>query len=71
MSVAVSLSAPRACSGDQYSGVPSNMPWVVTLVDDRAMRARPKSETTTRPEALSISTLPGVRSRWTIPRAWA
>ena len=51
--------APRACSGDQYSGVPSNMPWVVTLVDERAIRARPKSETTTRPVALSISTLPG------------
>ena len=71
MSVAVSLSAPRACSGDQYSGVPSSIPWVVTLVDERAMRARPKSETTTRPVALSISTFPGVRSRWTIPRAWA
>ena len=71
MSVAVSLSAPRACSGDQYSGVPSNMPWVVTLVVERAIRARPKSETTTRPVARSIRTLPGVRSRWTIPRAWA
>ena len=59
MSVAVSLSAPRACSGDQYSGVPSNMPWVVTLVVERAIRARPKSETTTRPVARSIRTLPG------------
>ena len=63
--------APRACSGDQYSGVPSSMPWVVTLVDERASRASPKSETTTRPVALSIRTLPGVRSRWTIPRACA
>ena len=71
MSVAVSLSRPRACSGDQYSGVPSSMPLVVTLVDERASRASPKSETTTRPVALSIRTLPGVRSRWTIPRACA
>ena len=59
MSVAVSLSRPRACSGDQYSGVPSSIPWVVTLVEERAIRASPKSETTTRPVALSISTLPG------------
>ncbi len=71
MSVAVSLSSPRACSGDQYSGVPSNMPRVVTLVAERAMRASPKSETTTRPVALSIKTLPGVRSRWTRPLACA
>ena len=42
MSVALSLSSPRACSGDQYSGVPSSIPWVVTLVDDRAMPGEPE-----------------------------
>ena len=67
MSVALPLSRPRACSGDQYSGVPSSIPCVVTLVEERASRASPKSETTTRPLARSIRTLAGVRSRWTIP----
>ena len=71
MSVALPLSRPRACSGDQYSGVPSSIPCVVTLVEERASLASPKSETTTRPLARSIRTLAGVRSRWTIPLPWA
>ena len=43
----------------------------ILTMDDRAMRASPKSETTTRPVALSIKMFPGVRSRWTMPRICA
>ncbi len=48
--------------------MPSTDPvWVISEAPARAM---PKSVTRARPSASTI-TLPGLRSRWTIPRSWA
>ena len=71
MSVAPSVSRPSACSGDQYSGVPSRTPIVVAEPPARAIRARPKSVVTTRPLSRSMRMFDGVRSRWMTPFACA
>ena len=64
-SVAVS---PRACSGLMYWTEPRVIPGRVIWAS--AMAAIPKSVTSTRPSWASMM-LPGLMSRWTIPRAWA
>ena len=51
-SEAVPVSRPSACSGDQYSGVPINVPAAVSEPPLRATRASPKSVVTTRPVSL-------------------
>ncbi len=82
-SVRPSTGLPRACSGDMYAAVPMIMPTAeagrasVGAFDMDAERgsslesslqalARPKSRTFTFPSGVII-TLPGLRSRWTIP----
>ncbi len=65
-SVAVS---PRACSGLMYWTEPRVIPGRVIWASAIA-RAIPKSVTSTRPSWASMM-LPGLMSRWTIPRAWA
>ena len=75
---------PSACSGDMYAGVPRMAPvrvWGTASsvgCDSRpsvelapaATLARPKSSSFTRPVD-EIITFEGLRSRWTIPAAWA
>ena len=64
-SEAVPVSRPSACSGDQYSGVPTNVPAAVSEPPPRATRASPKSVVTTRADSCSTRMLAGVRSRCT------
>ncbi len=80
MSLRGSADSPRTCSGDMYPTVPSTVPgsvWTVTVVSPprpsaitRAEVARPKSRILICPSRV-MKTLPGFRSRWTIPLAWA
>ena len=63
-----STGRPCACSGERYCAVPMIEP--VSVMSEVPARAIPKSVTRTRP-SLSISTLWGLRSRWTMPRLWA
>ena len=78
MSVRASAARPSSCSGAMYCGVPTTAP---STVSDRSSvvstdgepsafsgaiaRARPKSRSLA-PDFVSM-TLPGLRSRWTIP----
>ena len=61
--------SPRACSGLMYWTEPRVIPGSVIWASAIA-RAIPKSVTSTRPSWASRM-LPGLMSRWTIPRAWA
>ncbi|OSY49536.1 hypothetical protein BG846_04829 [Streptomyces fradiae ATCC 10745 = DSM 40063] len=58
---------PAACSGAMNDGVPMVTPLLVSEVASAA-RAMPKSMTRGPSEARR--TLPGFRSRWTMPAPW-
>ena len=62
------LARPAACSGAMYDGVPMSV--CVRVRSVACHFARPKSATFGVPSAAS-STLPGFRSRWTMPRSCA
>src|ERR1035437_1592267 len=81
MSLRASTFLPCACSGDMYATVPriepsmvSGAPPMVCVSSVSSVAtlifARPKSRIFTSPESVTI-TLPGLRSRWTIPAACA
>ncbi len=61
--------APMACSGAIYTGVPT-MVLVVVSSESRTCRAMPKSMTLTQPPSASI-TFEGFMSRWMTWRACA
>ena len=73
------MSAPIACSGAMYSGVPITTPVVVSLVaatwrSGSIIFEIPKSSSFTKSLDSSWSSrkmLSGLRSRWTMPLAWA
>ncbi len=71
------MSAPRACSGLMYSGVPQTSPACVSFgsfAPGEVIFAIPKSSTFTKsgsPRRGSTMTFSGFRSRCTIPCAWA
>ncbi len=67
MSVAAVTVLPAACSGAMKDGVPMVTPLLVSEVASAA-RAIPKSMT--RGPSDASSTLPGLRSRWTMPALW-
>ena len=83
MSVRASASFPSSCSGAMYWNVPSRLPASVSglacvgnverppaaIPAGSAIRARPKSSSLA-PVFVSM-TLPGLRSRWTMPARWA
>ena len=85
MSARASGSLPSSCSGDMYGTVPTRLPSVVSgpscvgsalsaEPDGGSLRtgrslARPKSSSFV-PDFV-IMTLPGFRSRWTMPWRWA
>ena len=58
-------SPPIACSGGMYETVPTIMPACVSR-DRSTATARPKSPILAVPSSVS-HTLPGLRSRWTMP----
>ncbi len=61
---------PRVCSGDMNSGVPRIVPVAVRRLRSCTSRASPKSMSFP-PPCGSTRMFPGLRSRWTIPRACA
>ena len=64
--------SPLACSGDMYCGVPRMSPrWVRCSAPDDSTCAMPKSVTFTVCVPLTCMMLPGLMSRWTMPRECA
>jgi len=72
---ASTLRAERICSGDMYVGEPSTACVVVISRSPRPCTLEmPKSSTLTHGEPsrrVVRKRLAGLRSRWTMPRAWA
>ena len=69
MGLITSRGCPYKCTGGIYETVPTIMPSVVSR--DRSMAtAKPKSPILATPSPVS-HTLPGFKSRWTMPRLWA
>src|SRR5580700_7579171 len=69
------LLADVNCSGDMYSGVPMTVVLAVTDMSEVAVDFEmPKSSTLTSGVPLTwvvTKRLAGLRSRWTMPSAWA
>ena len=61
---------PCACSGGMYSGVPMQVPDLVSAVETSTLRARPKSVRCGSPDS-SSRMFDGLMSRWMMPSPWA